>query len=392
MERIAPNTTRDLVDTIADAAGAGRRLEICGGGTMTDFGAPVRHATLLDMSGFSQVIDYDPPELVLTVGAGTLLSEIEALVESQGQMLAFEPFDHAPVFGRPVGAATIGGVVASAVSGSRRLSAGAVRDHVLGFEGVSGRSEHFKAGGKVVKNVTGYDLPKLIAGSRGRLVALTQLTLKVLPRPRVTITAAMTGLSNAKAISAMTRAMGSRCEVAAAAHLPAAVNGGAALTLFRFEGFRPSVEARLIKLQQLLRDDGAVTPVEPPEAEALWTRIRAVAPLAHDLPLWRINIPPSEGAKVAARLAPAGAQWFFDWAGGLLWLTSECDPAEVRTAAAIAGGHATLVRAPAEMRARVPALHPTAAGVAALEARLRRAFDPAGVFETGRFLDNADAD
>ena len=184
MQTFQPTTEQDVVDAIAQAASDGRHLEIRGGGSKAEFGAPDRNDDILDLTAFASVIDYDPAELVLTAGAGAPLSVIQALVESENQMLAFEPFDHGPLFGRPAGAATIGGVIGAGVAGSRRISAGSVRDHLLGFKGVSGRGEAFVAGAKVVKNVTGYDLPKLVCGSWGRLVALTEVTLKVLPRGR----------------------------------------------------------------------------------------------------------------------------------------------------------------------------------------------------------------
>jgi glycolate oxidase FAD binding subunit len=384
---LRPGSAGDLSDAIADAARKGIRLEILGGGSKADVGATVRDARALDMAGFAGVIDYDPAELILTVGAGTKLAEVEALVAAEGQMLAFDPFDHGPIFGRPAGAATIGGIVAAGVAGSRRLSRGGVRDHLLGFEGVSGRGERFVAGGKVVKNVTGYDLPKLMCGSWGRLAALTQLTLKVLPTGRTSATRLIEGLSPEQARIAMARALGSRADISAAAHFP----GSPAITALRIEGFGPSVEARSAMVDELLAEHGPVRPASEEQAAALWESLRTLAPLGAECPLWRVNVTPSQGPAIVAALEPHGARWLFDWAGGLVWLGFQGDPELVRAAATRVGGHATLIRAPEELRARVPALHPPAPGVAALEARIRRAFDPAGIFETGRFLDTPHA-
>ncbi len=384
---LRPTSVDDLRDAVADAVRSSSKLEIRGGDTKADLGAP-REAVLLDMGGFNQVIDYDPAELVLTVGSGTPLAQIEALVAGAGQMLAFEPFDHGPLFGRPAGAATIGGIMAAGVSGSRRLSGGAARDHLLGFQGVSGRGEAFVGGAKVVKNVTGYDLPKVMAGSWGRLVALTEITLKVLPRPRESLTLVLDTLDPHAAQAAMSLAMGSQAEVAAAAHLP----GPPSVTAVRLEGFGPSVAARRIMLDDLLAETGRLRALSPGDAEAFWNSIRTLAPLANGRPLWRVNTPPSAGCAVVAALQPLGARWLFDWAGGLTWMTFDGDPALVRQAALAAGGHAALIRAPDELRRSTPALHPQPRGVAALEARVRAAFDPTGVFETGRFLDQPDAD
>lgn len=390
MTTVAPTTPDDLCAVISAAAADGARLELRGGGSKADIGA-VRDATIVDMRGFAGIVDYDPPELVLTVGAGTPLAEIEALVAGQNQMLAFEPWDHGPIFGKPAGTATIGGVIAAGVAGPQRLSNGSARDHLLGFEAVSGRGERFVAGAKVVKNVTGYDLPKLVSGSWGRLVALTQVTLKVLPRPRVQATIIIENQTPVQAHAAMAEAMGSASEIAAAAYLPAAINNGRAVTLFRLQGFAPSVDARCTFLPQMLKDHGVAQRLSESEADTCWKAVRSVAPLQGSPSLWRVNVPPSGGCAVVAALEPLGARWFFDWAGGLVWLAFDGDPALVRQAAESAKGHAMLVRAPVEVRAQVQAQHPRSKGVAGLEMRVRRAFDPAGVFETGRFLDEAHA-
>ncbi len=387
-----PTTADALTAIVADAVARGGRLELRGGGSKADVGAPRRDASVVDMTGFSGVIDYDPPELVLSVGAGTPLAEIEALVAGEQQMLAFDPFDHGPLFGRPSGAATIGGVIAAGVAGSRRVSAGGVRDHLLGFTGVSGRGERFVAGAKVVKNVTGFDLSKLMCGSWGRLVALTEVTLKVLPRPRESVTRIFHGASPSQAISIITAAMRSPASVAAAAHIPGHARGGAALTALRLEGFGPSIRARLAMLDALpggiCRGDAASDAV----AAAIWADLRTLAPLNDGRPLWRISLPISGCLMVLAALRPHGARYLIDWAGGLLWLTFDGTADAVRDAAAAAGGHAMLIRAGAAMRADVPAFHPQPPPLAALEARVRRSFDPAGVFETGRFKGMPDAD
>ncbi|HEX4097529.1 MAG TPA: FAD-binding protein, partial [Caulobacteraceae bacterium] len=236
-----PGSIEGLARTIAGLAEAGRKVEIRGGGSKADIGAP-RQAEIVEMAGFSGILDYDPAELVLTCGAGTPLVEIEAVVAERRQMLAFEPFDHGPMFGRGEGAATIGGIIAAGVSGPRRLSRGGVRDHLLGFKAVSGRGEVFVGGGKVVKNVTGYDLCKVMAGSWGRLAALTEVSLKVLPRPEVELSLAARRLDAGKAVALMAQAMGSKADVAAAAHAPA-------LTVLRLEGFGPSVQARVKLLE-----------------------------------------------------------------------------------------------------------------------------------------------
>lgn len=381
---IEPSTEGELIEAVTMAAGDGRKLIIQGGGSKAAVGQSV-DATILSTRKISGIIDYDAPELVLTVRPGTALSEIEALTASQGQMLAFEPFDHGPIFGQASGRASIGGIIGAGVSGSRRLSAGGARDHLLGLRAVSGRGEAFLAGAKVVKNVTGYDLPKLATGSWGRLFALSEITLKVLPRPQVTRSMAIEGLPAGEASRAMSAAMGSQAEVAAAAHLPDHVQTERGLTLFRLEGFGPSVTAREKMLSAMLASFGVVHRLGEAEGDAFWGDVRTLARLPAAQALWRINIPPRALSTIVAAIVPFGASWLADWAGGLVWAACDGDAVLLREAVRHAGGHAMLIRAPAEMRSRVAAFHPQPDGVAALEERVRRAFDPVGVFETGRF-------
>lgn len=383
-----PASEADVIDAVADAARDGAKLAITGGGSKADIGAPVPAAVPvrpLPMAGLCGVIDYDPAELVLTVKPGTPLGDVQRLLGDAGQMLAFEPFDHGPIFGRAAGAATIGGVVAAGVSGSQRISALAARDHLLGFRAVSGRAEVFCAGAKVVKNVTGYDLPKLATGSWGRLFALTELTLKVLPRPMEAAHLVLHGLSARQAIRAMSTAMGSPADVAAAAHWPAHVHAGDSATILRVQGFGPSVVARCAMLQSLLADLGPVRIAPEEEAAALWQGLRTLAPLGDGQPIWRLSVASGRAADALAALRGDDARYMLDWAGGLIWIASDADPALVRDAATGAGGHAMLIRADEQVRGRTPTFHPPAAGIAALEQRVRRAFDPSGLFETRRF-------
>ncbi len=378
---LTPATTEELCEVVAEAARRGNELRVRGGGSKDSIGAPTPEVPILDMRGFSGIVDYDPPELVLTARAGTRLAEIRDAVTGEGQMLGFDPWDHGPLFGAPPGAATIGGVVAAGVAGPQRLSLGGARDHLLGFEAVSGTGEAFKAGAKVVKNVTGFDLSKLVAGSWGRLVALTQVTLKVVPLPPARETAVLRGLDPATAVAAMTRAVGSPAGVSAAAHLPNLE--GRPATLFRLDGFPESVAARRKQLAAVLAELGPAEVLNDDTGEALWEQVRTASPLPADRPLWRIVVPASKAPGMVGALGDA--EWLLDWAGGLVWAAGSTEPGVLRAAAEAAGGHATLVRADAALRARVPALHPPEPGVAALETSICRAFDPHRVFDCGRF-------
>ncbi|WP_327752280.1 FAD-binding protein (plasmid) [Sphingobium sp. SJ10-10] len=371
---LRPRDTEDLREIVAAAVEKGTRLELRGGGTRAGFGAP-RDVETLSLAALSGVIDYDPAELVLSLRPATPLAEVQALVASEGQMLAFEPWGDA--------ASTIGGVVAAGVAGSRRITAGSARDHLLGFSAISGRGERFVAGAKVVKNVTGYDLPKLMAGSWGRLGAMTELTLKVLPAPREAVTMVADGLSAAAAHAAMAAALGSKAEVSAAAHL------ARGLTLLRVAGFAPSVAARCAALPGLLAKHCELRRVD--DADSLWAEAMTAVGLKGAV-RWQVHLPPRHAPELVESLASLEIDWAMDWGGARVWIALDNEGEDVRAQAARLGGEAMLVSAPAAMRARVPALPPRAAGLIALEQRVRRAFDPAGVFSTGRFKEDMDAD
>ena len=383
-QTLRPADEAELRALVADAAASGRRLRLRGGGSKDGVGAPST-AAVVDMTAFAGVVDYDPPELVLTVRPGTPLTEIETLLAAHDQMLAFAPYDPAPLFGEPEGSATIGGTVAAGLSGSQRLTQGAARDHLLGFAAVSGRGESFIGGAKVVKNVTGYDLPKVLASSWGRLAAMTELTLKVLPRPATSLTVIAEDLSPRQAWQAMAHCLQSHAEVAAAAHLPAGTIGARAVTALRVQGFAPSVEARCQIIEAVAHDDWCFARTSQSAATEIWDALRTLSPLAGERALWRVSLPARYAPDFIEAVEAGDADWLMDWAGGLVWYAGQSDAASVRAAAARLGGHAMLMRGPEALRASIPAFHPLNAGVAALEERVRRAFDPAGIFETGRF-------
>ena len=390
---------KDTEDAVRWAVSGGKALEVVGAGSKRAVGRPSQSDLTLDLSGLRGVTLYEPAELVLSAKAGTPLAEIEALVEANGQELAFEPVDLGPLLGGPAGVGTIGGALATNLSGPRRLKAGAARDHFLGVTAVSGRGETFKSGGRVVKNVTGYDLCKVPAGSWGTLAVMTDVTVKTLPRAECTQTVLVLGLDAARAVAAMTLAMGSACDVSGAAHLPAAATAripvgavaaaGGAVTALRLEGVGPSVTHRQAALQALLQPHGPLATLADEDSRALWRAVRDVVPFANDdRALWRISTAPSNGAEVGARILAAGdAELVFDWAGGLIWAAlAPCDDAGAQAVRAALGGngHATLIRAPAALRAAVDVFQPQEPGLAALTKRLKESFDPSGVLNPGR--------
>jgi glycolate oxidase FAD binding subunit len=402
-DRLQPRDNQDVEDAVRWALGAGKTLELVGAGSKRAIGRPSQSDLTLDLSGLTGVTLYEPEELVLSAKTGTPLAEIEALVAASGQELAFEPMDYAPVLGGSPGAATIGGTLAANLAGPRRIKAGAARDHFLGVTAVSGRGETFKSGGRVVKNVTGYDLCKLMAGSWGTLAAMTDVTVKTLPKAETEATLLLLGLAPAPAIAALGVAMNAAAEVSGAAHVPGPVAAriapiaaaGGAVTALRLEGVPPSVAHRQALLQALLRSSGTLAALAEAESRALWRALRDVLPFAApsqaqaSRPLWRLSTAPGKGAELGALIAQGGeAELIYDWAGGLVWAAlAEADDAGaglVRRAIAVTGGHATLIRAPAALRAAVDVFQPQDAALAALSKRVKEGFDPRGVLNVGR--------
>ena len=406
MERFAPDRPEDLVAVLRWAAAGQVPLALTGGGSKAGIGAPVVAGHELSLAGFDRVHAYEPDELVLTAGAGTPLAVVEALLAERGQMLAFEPPDHSRLGGvaapEAPRAGTLGGVIAANLSGPRRFAAGAARDHCIGLRAVNGRGEPFKAGGRVVKNVTGFDLPKLLAGSWGTLAALWEVTLKVLPAPECARSLLLFGLAPEAAVAAMARALASVHMVSGAAHLPAGVaarcaaltGSGGAVTALRVEGPELSVRHRLAGLQTLLVDAGLLRGsdsalLDDRESRALWTAIGALAPLsvAPECELWRLALPPASAPEVLSALAQHfESDWLLDQGGGLLWLCCPAGtPAEaIRTALATCGGHATLWHASAARRAAIPVFQPQPPALAALGRRVKHSFDPLGILNPGR--------
>jgi glycolate oxidase FAD binding subunit len=353
-------------------------------------------AHTLDLSALTGVSLYEPEELVLSAKAGTPVAEVEKLLAEHNQEFAFEPMDYGTLLGLEPGRGTLGGVFAANLSGPRRIKMGAARDHVLGIRAVTGRGDLVKSGGRVVKNVTGYDLSKGLAGSWGTLAVATELTFKVLPRSETELTVAILGLQEDQAAAAMALAMGSSAEVSGAAHLPETVRRhfidgafAAPATVLRVDGFAPSVEARFEQLRTLIGPEFRIERLEAETSRRLWREIRDVKPYADGTgrPVWRVSIAPMEGHKLVLGLRlHAGVDVYYDWQGGLIWMRMEGDPeAElVRRGIKALGGHAMLIRADAGTRAAVPVFEPQPSALAALTKRLKEQFDPHDILNPGR--------
>ena len=392
-----PESEEAIARIVVEAGKANRPIEVRGGGTRLDVGRPVQSASVLSVAKLSGITNYDPSELVMAARAGTPLAEIEAALAENNQMLTFEPMDHRPLLGA-VGEPTIGGVFAGNVSGPRRISAGAARDNLLGVRFVNGSGEIVKSGGRVMKNVTGLDLVKLMAGSWGTLGVMSEVIFKVLPRPETAVTIAVSGLNDAEAAEAMAAALAMSVEVSGAAHLPESViarfaggslKGGPA-TVLRLEGLVPSVEVRTGRLVAEMGRRGTVSVLDGDVSAGLWRDIRDVTPFVDGSmkPVWRVSVAPSAGHQLVAALRlKTGVDAFYDWQGGLVWLRMEADPEAglIRQyIKALGGGHATLVRADAATRASVAVFEPQPKPLEALARRIKDQFDPAGVLNPGR--------
>jgi glycolate oxidase FAD binding subunit len=396
----------DVEQAVRAAIAAEQPLEIVGHGGKRQIGQIMATNAVLDLSALNAVKSYEPNELIITVQAGAPLGDVMSLIDSKNQQFAFEPISTAALLGTPA-LGTIGGMIASGLAGPRRIRAGGARDHLLGAHAVSGFGESFKTGGKVVKNVTGYDLCKLLAGSWGTLAVMTEVTLKVMPRPEAERTLVLRGLDDIAANRVMTAALTSPFDVTAAAHVPASalraeVSGldrlgspREAVTLLRLEGILASAVHRAKALAAGLGAFGTAEIVEDATSASAWSAIRDVLPLAASGPLgaswpvWRIVCPPASGGALGVGLArETGGEVIYDWGGGLIWaaLPPKADAlaAVVRQRAGAAGGHATLVRASDAVRREVDVFPPQAGGVEALTKRLRENFDPKHILNRGR--------
>ena len=368
---LTPTSEAELSAAIASADGP---LRILGGGTRP-IGRPVT-GQALSLGALSGVELYEPGALTIVVKAGTPLAEVEALLAKENQRLPFEPMDHRTLLGTE-GEPTIGGVVAANVSGPRRIQAGACRDSLIGVRFVDGSGTILKNGGRVMKNVTGYDLVKLMAGSWGTLGVLTEVAFKVLPETETQANVLIDGLSPHQAVEAMSTALGSPFEITGAAHLP----GDSPLTMLRLEGFAASVAYRTERLSALLAPFGSVrADSDAASVRAAWRDLRDVAAFS-GAPgdVWRISVKPSDAPDIAAL---AGGRAMFDWGGGLIWVLAP-EATDLRARLGAFAGHATLVRASEETRALIAPFQPEAAPIAALSEGLRRQFDPRGILNPG---------
>lgn len=383
----APSSPAELAEVVADARRGGTPLAVAGGGTRAGLGRPVQAAATVSTANLSGITLYEPAELVIAAKAGTPLRVVTEALAAKGQRLPFEPMDHRRLYQSP-GEPTVGGVAAANVSGPARINLGAARDSMIGLKFVNGLAEDVKSGGRVMKNVTGLDLVKALAGSFGTLAVFHEVCFKVLPKAEGERTLVLSGLAVPRAVEALSAALGSPFEPTGAAHVPAA-GADAARTLIRIEGFAASLSYRTDALTRLLAPFGAVETMDVAPSESLWADIRDAAMFAGtDEAVWRISVPPSAAPGLAKALEPLSPRLLMDWGGGLVWAgvgaAGDAGSGRVHAAARAAGGHATLVRAPETVRGVVDVFSPPAGPLMAIQRKMKSSFDPAGVLNPGR--------
>lgn len=385
---------------IKEASSAGTSLEILGAGTKRDVGRPMQASAALSTSRLFGITLYEPNELVIAAKAGTPLSLIQDTLTNHRQILAFEPLDLSPALGIEE-RGSIGSLFATNLSGSRRLVAGAARDHFIGVRAINGNGEIFKSGGRVMKNVTGYDLCKGLSGSWGTLALMTEVTMKVLPAPEETNTILLQGPPDAIAIEALCSTLSSPYGVSGAVHFQAGFaqsfsdtflkTSSGALSAIRIENFRESVSYRLEKLKTILGHYGNLEILDNSRSLAFWKEMQQLKFLqGSGNTVWRLSTAPQNGVRLfeAIRTHHPKARAVFDWSGGLIWLVmptaNDSGSFEIHRAVAEFGGHATLIRAEAPLRAAADVFQPLEAGMQQLTKRIKDAFDPAGILNPGR--------
>jgi glycolate oxidase FAD binding subunit len=385
-----PQNETELADIVRAAATERRTFEIVGRGTKRGLGRPIETDAILDLSQLTGIVRYEPDELIITARAGTPIAEIEAALDEKNQRLGFEPVDWSALYGTPARASTIGGMLSADASGSARLRYGAARDHLLGFRAVNGSGEIYKAGGHVVKNVTGFDVPKLFCGAMGTLGPLAEVTLRLVPRASDTATLAIRDVEPETGFAFLRRIWSSPLEPTGLAYVPkiaaaafAALGDiGEGAALIRIDGAAGPLADKIGLLKTLL--DGREATLLP-DTNDVFARIasgEALTDRAEDI--WRVFVPPASAAACARKLA--APFWYGDWTGGALWIAGS-DPNEIHTLAQNFGGHAMLMRASAETRARVCVFPPEVPARAALTRRVKDAFDPQGLFNPGRMFE-----
>lgn len=395
MARIAVQSEAEVIEAVAAARAAETPFEIVGNATKRGYGRPMDIEDVLDVSALCGIVSYEPDELVITARANTLVAEIEDALAPHRQRLGFDPANWGPFYGEQGNAATIGGVLSCDACGSARIRFGAARDHLLGYRAVNGFAEAYKAGGHVVKNVTGFDLPILMCGAMGTLGVLTEVTLRVLPRAPASATLVAKDIAAPPGFALLRRVWTSPFEATGLAYIPACAarafpelgDIGQGAALIRLEGASEPLKEKIAGVTGLLSPSPFA---QSEDGDSLFARIgNGAAFTGTSTDAWRLAVPPASGVH-CAKLADAPL-WIADWAGGLLWMAVSASddeaPDRLRATVAVEGGSATLTRASDEKRRRVAVFQPEQAAHAALTKAVKTAFDPFGLCNPGRMIE-----
>lgn len=391
MSGLMPTDEAALVSAVQDAIANHTPLSVVGGGSRAGFGRATQNEKSLSTQKLTGITLLEPAEMVFSARAGTPVSEVEAALAENGQALTFEPMDHRRLLGTK-GEPTIGAVAAGNISGPRRILAGAARDSLIGVRLVNGKGELIKNGGRVMKNVTGLDLVKLLSGSWGTLGVLSEVTFKVLPKPANSTTLQISGLDDVAGTSALCLAMVSQFEATGVAHLPAGIAGPKARTVIRLEGFDSQLRYRFDQMSKHLEGYGKAEEISGQDSEDLWKDIRDVGPLVEpkESAVWKVSVAPTKGAEVVRHFAKdRDIRAFYDWSGGLIWIgldeavDGDAGAKALQRIAAELGGHATLVRGSSDLRARIDVFQPLSQPIMKLTAGIKATFDPKGIFNPG---------
>ncbi|MBD19757.1 MAG: 2-hydroxy-acid oxidase [Rhodospirillaceae bacterium] len=401
-QSLKPRDSKDLESIIGDALVNRTPLEIIGGGSKRAIGQLMPTKKEVSLSALSGITLYEPKELVLSAYAGTPLEEIESVLGEHNQHLAFEPINLSHLFFYNA-VQTIGGVISTNLAGPRRIYSGAPRDHLLGATMITGRGETIKTGGRVVKNVTGYDLCKLFAGSYGTLAAATKLTMKVLPVGSKIRTVLISLEKEKDAVSAMIASLQSPYEVSGASFITSALTrrsevsyiarANSSIVGIRIEGSGPSVNARCSKLKNLLMSYGDIQELHYHNSMKFWQEVANVSPYKNKKgAIWRISVVPSMVIETVNKIIrDLAVEYYLDWGGGLIWLRliedrSDAGARTIRNSIEVGKGHATLIRATEDIRAQVPVFQPQASGIRELSKRIKESFDPAGILNPNKMV------
>ena len=374
-----PASEDQVVEFVRTARESGSPFEIVAGGTRRSVGKPVGDLPVLDLSSLSGIVKYEPAELIITAKPATPLNEIEAVLVEKGQRLGFDPADWSRLLGSN-GVATLAGAASSDASGSGKLRHGGARDSLLGFRAVNGLGEAFRGGAKVVKNVTGFDLPKLVCGAYGTLCVLTEMTFRVFPQPQFATTLCLADVAPEQGFAALRTIALSALEPVGLAYLPGAMlaEAGKGAALIKLEGARQPLEEKIALAHGLLGDGLQRTLDDPFAAIGSGEKFAGIAG-----DIWRVMIPRAEAPRVTREMN--ARHWLGDLAGSVLWLAADASEGQrVRGIAAKANGQAMLLRGSAESRASLGLFAPQPPALASLSRAVKAAFDPLSLFNPGR--------